>query len=60
MKKSIACLILVSMVVSVFALNCSAAELKTSITYFEDGSYIIDTIEMSRGRASGSIQGTRT
>lgn len=59
MKKVISCFILVAMMVSVFALNCSAAEVKNNITYFEDGSYIIDTIVINSGRASGSIQGER-
>ena len=60
MKKVVSCLILVAIMVSVFALSCFAAEVENNVTYFEDGSYIIDTIEMSGGRASGSIQGTRT
>lgn len=60
MKKVILSLVLVTMIVSVFALNCSAAGTETTITYFEDGSYIIDVIEISKGRSSGSIQGSRT
>lgn len=60
MKKVISCFILVSMMISVFALNCSAVEAENNITYFNDGSYIVDTIVTRGTRASASIEGTRT
>lgn len=60
MKRVISLLALAGMLVSIFTVNCFAAESETTVTYFEDGSYIIDTIEISGARASGSISGSKT
>lgn len=60
MKKLVSYVILVAILLSVFTIGCFAEEMKENITYLENGSYIIDTIVLFKGRASGSISGSRT
>ena len=60
MKKAISCLILVVMLIPLFLINCFAVETESGVTYFQDGSYIIDEIKINKGRASGAINGSRT
>lgn len=60
MRKTISCLLLIIMIAHLLAVNCFANESEMNIIYFEDGSYIVDTIEITGARASGSISGSRT
>lgn len=53
--------LLVSVMVSIFPLNAFAAESEEvqNITYFEDGSYLVETIETVQTRASGTKTGSK-
>lgn len=60
--KRLCCALLAVMLIAVLPLNCFAAanEIETSIRYLDDGSYVIETLEVSRGRSAGSVTGTKT
>lgn len=60
MRKVILLFVLAAMLISLIAVNGFAAEKEMTVTYFEDGSYIVDTIEVSLARASGSTSGSKT
>ena len=60
MKRTIIFILLAALVISVFSTNCFAAEAEKSIvTYFEDGSYIVETIRVVQSRASGTLSGSK-
>lgn len=60
MKKTISCLMLIILIMQLFVVTCFANESRTNIIYYEDGSYIVETIEVSKSRASGTVTGSKT
>lgn len=60
--KRIVCLILVFILtVTVFPVNCFAiGTAETIVSYYEDGSYLVETIEIVQTRASGTKTGSKT
>ena len=61
MKKSLCILLSAVLAMSFFTLPCSAvaAEESANITYFEDGSYVIERIMDFQSRASGTKTGAK-
>ena len=60
MKRTIIFILLAALVISVFPMNCFATETEESIvTYFDDGSYIVETIRVVQSRASGTVSGSK-
>ena len=61
MKRIVSLSIALIMMASLVSVTCFAAsDSETKVTYFEDGSYLVETIEESRTRASGTKTGTKT
>ena len=62
MKRTIGCVLLAALLVAVFPLNCHAANVDdemTTVYYFENGSYMTETLQVYQLRASGSVTGNK-
>ena len=60
MKRAVCLFLLISMLISVLPMNGSATAEESKITYFEDGSYLLETVHSVQGRASGTVSGDKT
>lgn len=62
MKRALCLLLVCLLSFSCLGLTASAAEMEqeTTITYFEDGSYLVETIEIIQSRASGTKTGSKS
>lgn len=58
MKRFLCTLLVVLMAAAMLPTRCYAAE--TSVTYFEDGSYLVEEIRETGSRASGTKSGSKT
>lgn len=60
MKRYISMLVLAVFLITVLPMRGKAIEQEVNVKYFEDGSYIVETIEIVEGRASGTKTGTKS
>ncbi len=60
MKRTVCLFLLLSMLVSALPVSGTAAEVETTVTYFEDGSYLVETIHTVQSRASNTVSGDKT
>lgn len=63
MKRVVSCILLVALMLCVLPMQCYAAEVSEkngNITYFADGSYAVETLEVRDLRASGTKNGSRS
>ena len=60
MKRILSVVLLAVLLISVLPGNCLAAETEDSVvTYFADGSYMVETIHVVQSRASGTTSGSK-
>lgn len=60
MKRYISMLVLAVFLITALPVRGKAIEQEVNVRYFEDGSYIVETIEVVEGRASGAKTGTKS
>ena len=60
MKRIVCLFLLLTMLVSILPVNGTAAEEESRITYFEDGSYLVETIHIVQSRASNTVSGDKS
>ena len=61
MKRLISLGLTLVLIMSMLSVTCFAASnSNTTVTYFDDGSYLVETLEVSHSRASGTKTGTKT
>lgn len=60
MKRTVCLFLLLAMLISVLPVNGSAATDETKVTFFEDGSYLVETIHIVQSRASNTVSGDKT
>lgn len=60
MRKTLCLVLAILMICGVFPAYCFAAETNVETIYFDDGSYMTVEIRQDKGRASGSITGSKT
>ena len=60
MKRIVCLFLLLAMLVSILPVSGTATEVETTVTYFEDGSYLVETIHIVQSRASNTVSGDKT
>ena len=60
MKRCVCLLVLVALFLSALPIHSHAVEQKVNIKFFDDGSYIVETIDIIENRASGTKTGTKS